>query len=175
MDKDQPPTDPVMPRTTSFESATASREAASTLVAAKSGSTSLSAPDPSDRGGIFAALVKDDSDITGLVAYSIYKQNRLDWHKAFEASQGRAPNEGELSAYIIGESTPRRLATYRHLAEATLAGNGPSTDGSRPTRAATARLGDAEAKTLTNGLFLTYGLIAVLFVVVLWFALHVGH
>ena len=71
--------------------------------------------------------VKADTDIVGLVAYSIYKQNKHDWLVAFNKAKGREPQEGELSSYIIGESTPRRLATYRHLAEATLEGRGPAT------------------------------------------------
>ena len=79
----------------------------------------------SGRNAVFAALVKGDSDITGLVAYSIFKQNELDWLQDFRAAKGREPSEGEADSYIIGESTPRRLATYRHLADATLSGKGP--------------------------------------------------
>ena len=33
---------------------------------------------------------------------------------------GRLPNDDETRAYIIGESTERRLATYRLLAQTTL-------------------------------------------------------
>ena len=33
------------------------------------------------------------------------------------------PNEAETRAYIIGESTERRLATYRLLAQTTLGGH----------------------------------------------------
>lgn len=71
---------------------------------------------------VFQKLVAADDDVVGLVAYSIYKQNKLDWLRAFEKLRSRAPGEAELSAYVIGENTPRRLATYRHLAESTLAG-----------------------------------------------------
>jgi hypothetical protein len=71
---------------------------------------------------VFQKLVAADDDVVGLVAYSIYKQNKLDWLRAFENLRSRAPGEAELSAYVIGENTPRRLATYRHLAESTLAG-----------------------------------------------------
>jgi hypothetical protein len=78
-----------------------------------------------ERNAVFESLVTGDTDIVGLVAYSIYKQNKHDWLVAFERVKARQPNDGELSAYIIGESTPRRLATYRHLAEATLEGRGP--------------------------------------------------
>jgi hypothetical protein len=78
-----------------------------------------------DRNPVFSHLVTGDNDIVGLVAYSIYKQNKLDWLLAFHRATGREPTEQENMAYIIGEATPRRLATYRHLAESTLAGSGP--------------------------------------------------
>jgi hypothetical protein len=78
-----------------------------------------------ERNAVFAALVSGDSDIVGLIAYSIYKQNKLDWLVAFGKQRSREPNEAEVIAYIIGESTPRRLAIYRHLAQATLEGRGP--------------------------------------------------
>ncbi|MDE2362772.1 MAG: hypothetical protein KGM42_08840 [Hyphomicrobiales bacterium] len=96
----------------------------------------------SGRNAVFAALVKGDSDVTGLVAYSIFKQNELDWLSEFRNARGREPGEAEADAYIIGESTPRRLATYRHLAEATLQGRGPdvasggASSSSLPARAA---------------------------------------
>lgn len=78
-----------------------------------------------DRNPVFTSLVTGDSDVVGLVAYSVYKQNKHDWLMAFAKTKGREPDEAEIVAYIIGESTPRRLATYRHLAHATLEGKGP--------------------------------------------------
>jgi hypothetical protein len=80
-----------------------------------------------ERNIVFGSLVTGDADIVGLVAYSIYKQNKHDWLVAFRRAKGREPQENEAAAYIVGESTPRRLATYRHLAEATLEGRGPTT------------------------------------------------
>ncbi len=78
-----------------------------------------------DRNEVFTSLVTGDTDIVGLVAYSIYKQNKHDWLVSFNKQKAREPNEDELYSYIVGESTPRRLAIYRHLAEATLDGRGP--------------------------------------------------
>ena len=96
---------------------------------------SVSAPEPvlveslsdveSDRNPVFEQLVAGDADIVGLVAYSIYKQHKRDWLIAFKQTKSRMPSEDETFAYIIGESTPRRLATFRHLAQATLEGRGP--------------------------------------------------
>lgn len=78
-----------------------------------------------DRNDVFEKLVTADTDIVGLVAYSIYKQNKYDWLQTFNRMKGREPTEGEAAAYILGESTARRLSTYRHLAQATLEGRGP--------------------------------------------------
>ncbi len=83
------------------------------------------ATDGDERKSVFGNLVTSDTDIVGLVAYSIYKQNKHDWLVSFAKAKSRDPNEAELQSYIIGESTARRLATYRHLAEATLEGRGP--------------------------------------------------
>ena len=66
----------------------------------------------SERNPIFDALVGPDGEIAGLVAYSIYKQNKRAWLDAFIKSTGRIPTEAETRCYIIGESTQRRLATY---------------------------------------------------------------
>jgi hypothetical protein len=78
-----------------------------------------------ERNPIFDSLVKVEGEVSGLVAYSIYKQNKRAWLNDFQRIVGRPPSESETRAYIIGESTQRRLATYRHLAQATLAGEGP--------------------------------------------------
>src|SRR5450755_547473 len=90
---------------------------------------------------IFDSLVTREGEIAGLVAYSIYKQNKRAWLQDFLKATGRPPTDDESRAYIIGESTDRRLATYRHLAAATLAGQGPDAPDSHQKAAAAARSG----------------------------------
>ena len=137
-----------------------------------------SGSDRADRNNVFGHLVQDDGDIAGLVAYSIYKQHKFDWLSAFEAAKNRAPDENELASYIIGEGTPRRLATYRHLAEATLAGKGPDVDGmlapaGRPALVSRGRFsGGRIGEGMTIGMIALYGLIAVLFVFGFYLAMH---
>jgi len=82
-----------------------------------------------ERNEVFGSLVTGDDDIVGLVAYSIYKQNKHDWLVSFNKAKGREPNETEAGSYILGESTARRLEIYRHLAQATLEGKGPQVSG----------------------------------------------
>ena len=87
--------------------------------------TAVANEEADNKNPIFDALVKADSEISGLVAYSLYKQNKRSWIEDFRRVTGRLPNEAETRAYIIGESTERRLATYRLLAQTTLGGRSP--------------------------------------------------
>lgn len=70
---------------------------------------------------VFALLVQSETDTVGLLAYGLYKQNKRDWLIAHRARNDHAPAQGELDAFILGESIPRRIATYRRLAEDMLA------------------------------------------------------
>jgi hypothetical protein len=116
-----------------------------------------------ERNPIFDALVTREGEISGLVAYSIYKQNKRAWLQDFIKASGRPPTDAESRAYIIGESTERRIATYRHLAAATLAGQGPEAT-------------DAYGKsTVRSGWFYVIGAIVLAAALgVLWLALHSG-
>ena len=88
------------------------------------------ATEESERNPIFDSLVGSDGEIAGLVAYSIYKQNKRAWLDDFIKITKRTPTEAETRSYIIGESTERRLATYRQLAAATLGGQSVRLKGS---------------------------------------------
>ena len=160
-----------LPRATAFGPET-SNAAPATAQHLTTYTGSAASADDKGRNGVFAHLVQGDDDIAGLVAYSIYKQHKLDWLRAFEAVQGRPPNESELASYFIGEGTPRRISTYRHLAEATLSGHGPNGGGVaiEPGRARSSTLRERNKTAPT--LIVVYALIAVLFVIGLWLAFH---
>src|SRR5450755_610515 len=116
---------------------------------------------------IFDSLVKVEGEVSGLVAYSIYKQNKRAWLQDFLKATGRPPTEAESRAYIIGESTDRRLATYRHLAAATLAGQGPEAPSAmiRPARNGPGR---------SAAFFIVWAVVLIAAVALLAFALHTG-
>ncbi len=57
--------------------------------------------DPAEHNIVFTSLVTSDKDIVGLVAYSIYKQNKYDWLHAFSRLQGRMPDEAEAQSYLL--------------------------------------------------------------------------
>ncbi|MGD1039009.1 MAG: hypothetical protein ABR878_18000 [Roseiarcus sp.] len=118
-----------------------------------------------ERNPIFDALVTPNDDIAGLVAYSLYKQNKRAWLDDFIKATGRAPSDAESRAYIIGESTERRLNAYRRLAAETLAGQGP-----RPPTA-----NGAARKAIPIAGALVWALVVVLALAVLGLALHAGY
>ena len=127
---------------------------------ARSRDAALSGDVEAERNTIFDNLVKVEGDLSGLVAYSIYKQNKRAWLQDFQKAVGRPPTDAEARSYIIGESTERRLATYRHLAAATLAGQGPEAP-SGATRPLAGRSRSAQSYVLwAVGLVVAVALIA---------------
>ena len=58
--------------------------------------------DPAEHNIVFTSLVTGDQDVVGLVAYSIYKQNKYDWLMAFSRTKGRMPDESEAQSYLLG-------------------------------------------------------------------------
>jgi hypothetical protein len=120
-----------------------------------------------ERNTIFDSLVRVEGEVAGLVAYSIYKQNKRAWLQDFIKITGRPPNEAESRAYIIGESTERRLATYRHLAAATLAGQGPDAP-------ASAARSHRPAPGRSAAFYAVWAIVLIAAVGVLAYALHVG-
>lgn len=141
---------------------------------ASAGTEAASALESEGRNGVFTSLVKGDDDITGLVAYSVFKQNELDWLNEFRKVKGREPTEAETDAYILGESTPRRLATYRHLADATLAGKGPDVTGQAPTGRSLAVRQDTPSGSLAGNSILAYIAIAIVILAGVYFAVRAG-
>lgn len=126
------------------------------------------------RNHVFKSLVKADDDITGLVAYSVFKQNELDWLSDFRKAKGRDPSEAETDAYILGESTTRRLATYRHLADATLSGQGPEVAGQPRAGRNLAARQDTPSAGFGGSSVLAYIAIAVVILIGVYLAVRAG-
>jgi hypothetical protein len=74
------------------------------------------------RNPMFDKLVEREDDTVGLLAYALYKQSKRDWLVAFLEMHGRAPTDAESRAFITGEQLPRRMLTYRQLAQQQLDG-----------------------------------------------------
>ena len=45
---------------------------------------------------IFKKLVDDETDLIGLVAYGLYKNNKIEYLEKFKDKNGREPTEDEL-------------------------------------------------------------------------------
>jgi hypothetical protein len=81
---------------------------------------------------MFSLLVETETDVVGLLAYGLYKQNKRDWLIAHQARAGREPTLAELDAFILGERIPRRVITYRRLAQDMLASDDAVAAAPRP-------------------------------------------
>jgi hypothetical protein len=87
--------------------------------------------DDPHKNPIFELLVLGEHDVPGLLAYGLYKQNKRDWLIAFQASNSRTPDAAELAAFILSERIPRRIATYRRIAEDMLSRDGYRLNGAK--------------------------------------------
>lgn len=64
---------------------------------------------------IYNDLVSGENDFVGLVAYSIYKEEKIAYVKAFEEKEGREPEPCELEDFHT--LARQRVAQYTELAE----------------------------------------------------------
>lgn len=71
---------------------------------------------------LFELLVDDGEDeITGYVAYALYKQKKRDWIKDFRSRQRRSPTASELDEYTRAEALPRNITSLKLESRAILA------------------------------------------------------
>lgn len=67
---------------------------------------------------IFEQIIEDDNDFVGMVAYSIYKQEKIKWIKAQHGKSGTYPTSEEIDQYFHDfASTEGVLKRYRTQAE----------------------------------------------------------
>lgn len=65
----------------------------------------------------YSSLVQGDADLVGLVAYALYKRDKLKFCDQFKAKNSRSPDDAELSIFIYGSNLDTRLQGYRAEAE----------------------------------------------------------
>ncbi|MFO1135980.1 MAG: hypothetical protein U1E30_12415 [Rhodoblastus sp.] len=76
------------------------------------------------RDQAFSAFVSSDSDLVGLVAFALHERQFEEWRAEMARACGRPPTQDEIHAHRLGETTPRRIAAYRFLAQESLQGRG---------------------------------------------------
>jgi len=73
--------------------------------------------DPKNHNVIFENLVENERDFIGIVAYSLYKQQKVEWIRNFNKSNGRPPDEKELkSGFLDFASMESQKNSYKDSA-----------------------------------------------------------
>lgn len=80
---------------------------------------------------------KGEADLAGHVAYALHREALVAFRAEFTARQGRPPEGPEEAAFLVGETSAARIATYRAQAAAMLAAHPARTEA--PSAAAASR------------------------------------
>lgn len=70
---------------------------------------------------IYALLVESEVDLVGLIAYSLYKRNKVAYIESFSQDRGRTPNEHELTEFRRNFALTATTRALRAEAEGILA------------------------------------------------------
>ena len=70
---------------------------------------------------IYEKLVTSDDDLTGLIAYGIYKKHKIEFIAKIKDEESRNPTDEECQSFFIASSTESQLKKYRDQAETILA------------------------------------------------------
>jgi len=85
---------------------------------------------------IFSKLVEKDDDMLGLLAYGLYKQQKIEYIAQFKKEHGRGPSHEELATFHDLTSSPTQIENYKQLAEIRLnsieVADGQGYDGEEP-------------------------------------------
>lgn len=69
---------------------------------------------------IYGKLVSDPEDVIGLLAYSIYKQHKIEFIEDFKKKKGSAPTDADIENFIMSSVTQSQLEKYRESANTIL-------------------------------------------------------
>ena len=69
---------------------------------------------------IYSKLVSGSEDVIGLLAYSIYKQHKIEFIEDFKKKKGSAPTDADIVGFIMSSETPSQLEKYRESANTIL-------------------------------------------------------
>ena len=69
-----------------------------------------------DDAQIHARFVQKSDDAIGLLAYALHRRALLAFHTEFAQTMARAPDPAEEAAFLVGEISGPRLASYRNEA-----------------------------------------------------------
>lgn len=61
---------------------------------------------------IYEKLVSSPSDIVGMIAYSLYKREKVEYIREFKQRNGKDPEASDLHSYHLSTNTESRLSGY---------------------------------------------------------------
>lgn len=67
---------------------------------------------------IYSELVKDPSDVIGLLAYALYKQSKINTIEDFNKTNSRNPSESELQSITAALRNEAQIDLYKSQAQA---------------------------------------------------------
>jgi hypothetical protein len=100
------------------------------------------------RPDVFSHLIEGENDLIGIVAYSIYKQEKRDWLMRWEATHGEPPTAGQVEAFVLANLTEGQKQRYRIAAQSVLDGY----DGQFSARPVDDRIASPPASPIETGL-----------------------
>lgn len=62
---------------------------------------------------VYDHLVDSEDDIHGIISYSVYKRQKIEFIKSFEKQQGRLPEEDDMRPFVELSTSPSQLEFYR--------------------------------------------------------------
>lgn len=78
-------------------------------------STAASSPSKSVHA-TYSALVRDGDDLVGLIAYALYKSEKIGFVEQHKKRHGSAPSEHDLMTFICVFNMPAQISAYRDRA-----------------------------------------------------------
>ena len=72
---------------------------------------------------IYDKLITGKDDVIGMLAYSIYKQHKIEFIEDFKRKKGKCPEDSDFEYFIMSSVTPSQLKKYRESARAILSEN----------------------------------------------------
>ena len=72
---------------------------------------------------IYDKLITGKDDVIGMLAYSIYKQHKIEFIEDFKRKKGKCPEDSDFEYFIMSSVAPSQLKKYRESARAILSEN----------------------------------------------------
>jgi len=65
---------------------------------------------------IYSVLVENEQDTLGIIAYSLYKRQKIEFIQAFKVKHDREPKDEDLAPFHDVSNSPTQLESYRNQA-----------------------------------------------------------